>query len=93
MVMDDPFPFVHGDPRIIAHLLPGSGQGIEECGFAGVGISGQGESQFLGHRKPRGDFFQVKVLRSRGCLPETISARFWEVKKKFGSPNFLLSLF
>ena len=27
------------------------------------------------------------------CLQETISAWFWEVKKKFGFPNLLLQLF
>lgn len=38
-------------------------------------------------------FLRLRCSSHNGCLLETISARFWEVKKEFGYPNLLLTLF
>ena len=35
---------LHSDPRPVAHILVGTGQGVEESGFAAVGVAGQGDT-------------------------------------------------
>ncbi len=42
----------HGDAGIVAHVLPGAGQGVEHGGLAGVGIAGQGDVETSFHVTP-----------------------------------------
>jgi len=42
------FLLFHGDAGIVSHMLPRAGDGIEEGGFSAVGISSQGDQQWLG---------------------------------------------
>jgi hypothetical protein len=37
--------FLNGDSGIVGHLLPQAGQAVKNCGFAGIGVPGQGDSE------------------------------------------------
>jgi hypothetical protein len=43
------FLVVDGYARIVADMLPGAGELVEESGLAGVGIARQGNDEFLSH--------------------------------------------
>ena len=43
--------FLHGDPGIVADMLTGTGQTVEKGCFAGIGITGKGDIDFIGHQE------------------------------------------
>jgi hypothetical protein len=43
-----PFFGLDGDAGIIADALAHAGEGVEECGFAGVGIAEEGDGEAFG---------------------------------------------
>ena len=51
LVVEGPAAALHRDARPVAHMVSGAGQGIEQCGFATVGVTRQGDGQ--GHHTPR----------------------------------------